>query len=149
MKIMGLITASVFGLSAYGGTFGHTGETNCTGKVNGIPITLTIQWGTVSEGSSNLPPYSINQTQAAIVTTEFQGNTTLEDVIFQESGGTTRCEWWNKTSAKLSLNQPQPVLQLELVKSWDHSGCGRYPTGAFVKDLQANDNVLPIGLSCQ
>lgn len=149
MKILLLTTALSIGIAAKAGTFGNTGTTICKGNLNGSPIQISVQWGQVKEKLGNLPPYNINQEQLAIVHTKFYGQVFSEYTTFNQSGGTTRCDWWKSSKTNIFLKQIQPVLELQFYSSNKISpGCGVNPSGAYLTNLTLKNQSKKIELQC-
>jgi hypothetical protein len=134
LTIVGFMIFVAF--QTHAGSFGYGGQTTCSGDLNGIPVSVTIIWGEVTENAGNFPPYSIHQEQQATVSIALNGTNITEEVMFQQTGGTTRCEVWDRTSTLLFLNQTEPIANLEFVSSWTHTGCRSKPSGVFLTTLQ-------------
>lgn len=147
--LLGIITT----FSAHAASPEYTGKTICNGVVktsssDSSPIKLEIEWGPVETEPGNLPPYWIHQKQAATVMIGVEGNTGTESILFNQSGGTTRCEWWDKSVGMVVLYGGLYSYYLEFDHSWNHSCNGSEPTGAYLSDTLPGGPNQKIKLSC-
>jgi len=152
MKTMIFILTGLIGISAHAGSFGYSGETVCNGSVktpisDSSPITLEIEWGETNADLGNLPPYSIHQKQNAITTVSIDGQSGSKNMSFNQSGGTTRCEWWNQSLGMITLHGMYSYY-LEFDNSWNHSGCGSHTVGVFLSDTMSGGANKMVKLDC-
>jgi hypothetical protein len=142
--------ANLLTASAFAGSYAHQGTVVCKGTMAGKPAYLQVIWGAVKGvASGSLPPYLIDQKQAANVVLFASGVPPLNlQAEFLEHGGTTRCEWWDTATATIHAPGGSPLATIQFANSWNHSGCGHMPSGVFLSVPGVDQGLPGTELTC-
>jgi len=145
------LLASLSAAPALAASYTHEGTIDCTGTLAGEPVYLQVLWEGVSGvGPGSLPPYSIDQKQAANVVLFASGVPPVNlQVEFQEQGGTTRCDWWDTATADIHTPGGSSLATIQFAHSWNHSGCGHMANGVFLSVPGVDQGPPGTELTCQ
>jgi hypothetical protein len=131
----------LLGLNAKADIFIPNGKkTECSGFVvnptgQSVPIEIFIQWG--------------GGLYEALTTLTIDGHSGSGYSNFSKTAGNTRCESWAKSTTSVNLDHGLYSYNIEFNSSWNHSGCGRFPNGAFLSDTMPGGPNQMVELTCK